>query len=61
MNTAEATALTRILNGHNVMDRMTSNNTPVALGSLKNMGCITLNDDGVFEATADLQLALPDL
>lgn len=40
---------------------MTRNSTRVALGSLKNMGCIALNDEGVFEATADLRLALPDL
>lgn len=61
VNTAEASALLRILNGDNVLDRMASNPTRVAVGALKNMGCISLNDEGVFEATDDLRLALPDL
>lgn len=61
LNATEAGVLSRIINGHNVLDRMPSNATRVAVGSLKNMGCIALNDDAVFEPTADLQLALPDL
>ena len=40
---------------------MASNPTRVAVGALKNMGCIALNNEGVFEPTGDLRLALPDL
>lgn len=61
LNSHEADVLTRILDGHNVLDRMPSNATRVAVGSLQNMGCIALNDDGIFEATADLRLAMPDV
>lgn len=61
LHTAEASALLRILNGDNVLGRMASNSTRVAVGALKNMGSIALNDEGVFEATGDLRLAVPDL
>lgn len=61
LNTTEASVLTRIINGNNVLDRSPSNPTRVAVGALKNMGCIALNDDAVFEPTADLLLALPDI
>lgn len=61
LNTAEAAVLNRIVNDENVLDRMPSNTTRVAVGALKNMGCIQLNDDAVFEPTDDLRLALPDL
>lgn len=61
LNSHEAIVLTRILDGHNVLDRMPSNATRVAVGSLKNMGCIALNQHTVFEGTDDLRLALPDL
>lgn len=47
--------------GVNVADRMASNSTRVAVGALKTMGCIALNDEGVFEETDDLRLALPGL
>lgn len=61
LNTAEAAVLTRILNSENVLDRQPGNATRVAVGALKNMGCIQLNDHAVFEPTPDLRLALPDL
>jgi hypothetical protein len=61
LNTAEAAVLTRIINSEDVLDRQPSNASRVAVGALKNMGCIQLNDDAVFEPTFDLRLALPDL
>ena len=61
LTTTEAAVLTRIINGTNVLDRSPSNATRVAVGALKNMGCIALNDAAVFEPSRDLRLALPDL
>lgn len=57
----EATVLTRVINGENVLARQPSNPTRVAVGSLKNMGCIALNSDSIFTVTDDLRLALPDI
>lgn len=57
----EAKILTRVIGGDNVLDRRASNPTRVATGSLKNMGCIALDDKGVFAATDELRLALPDI
>jgi hypothetical protein len=31
------------------------------VGALKNMGCIALNDDAIYEPTEALRLAFPDL
>jgi len=61
LNKSEAAVLSRVINGENVVDRMISNPTRVAIGSLKNMGCIALDADGVFTVTDELKLALPDI
>lgn len=61
INATEAKVLTKIVDGRNVLDRQPSNPTRVAVGVLKNMGCIALNDQGVYAITDDLRLALPDL
>lgn len=60
LSAAEASTLLRIVNGENVLDRMASNSTRVAVGAPKNMGCIGLNNEGTLETTDDLGLALPD-
>lgn len=60
LNTTQAAVLTRIIDGNNVLDRMPSSATRIAVGALKNMGYIALNDDAVFEPSDDLLLALPD-
>lgn len=61
VNTLEATTLTRILDGHNVLDRQPSNATRVALGALKNMGCIALDINAIYRPSDQIHLALPDL
>lgn len=61
MTRAEATTLARILDGDNVQSRQMANNTRVVLGALKNLGCIELNDEAIYEATDALHTALPDL
>jgi hypothetical protein len=45
----------------NILARQPSNATKVAVGALKNRGCIALDHQGVFEPTRDLRLALPDI
>ena len=61
LNKTEMAVLTRVINGENVLDRQPSNQTRVAIGSLKNLGCTTLNNDGIFTVSDELRLALPDL
>ncbi len=61
LNAAEAAVLDRVVNGEHVLNRSTGNSQRVALGAVKNMGCIALNHEGVYEITDDLRLALPDL
>jgi hypothetical protein len=61
LNATEAKALTAIINGRNVLDRQPSNTTRVAVGALKNMGCIALDDSGAYGITDALRSALPDL
>jgi hypothetical protein len=61
LNRIEANILTQVINHEHVLNRQPSNPVRVATGSLKNMGCIALDDNGVFALTDDLRLALPDL
>ena len=58
----DARTLTRIIQGHNALDRSPSNATRISVGTLKNMGCVALNNNNaIYEPTYALRLAFPDL
>ncbi|MCL2612402.1 MAG: hypothetical protein FWD95_04125 [Nocardioidaceae bacterium] len=61
LNSTEATLLTKLINGTNVQDRMSSNATKTSLGALKNLGLIALDDNAIYQPTNTIRLALPDL
>ena len=58
LNLTQARLLRRIVNGEHVTEKATSNADRVALGALKNKGCIEIGDHARWRSTAHLALAL---
>lgn len=58
LNLTQARILRRIVDGEHVAEKATANADRVALGALKNKGCIEIGDLARWRITADLALAL---
>jgi hypothetical protein len=61
LNLSQARTLQRIANGDAVFHRNIGNQEKLTLGSLKNMGCIELDEQAQYRPTVDRRLVLPDI